>query len=121
MRTRMRGRLGLAVAVLGAALVLTGCGAGENGESSAPAGGPAERGNAGAPGNQADPAQPGAGAGAPAKLNLDTRSIIYTGELTVRYPTWTMRRPGPPSWPRAPAASSARTGGPATTGGPRRT
>ncbi|HZN18735.1 MAG TPA: DUF4349 domain-containing protein [Micromonosporaceae bacterium] len=92
MRTRMRSRLGLAVAVLGAALVLTGCSAGSD-ESAAPAGGPAERGDAGAPGSQGDPAQPGkqgdpaqpgAGAGTPAKLNLDTRSIVYTGELTVR-------------------------------------
>lgn len=83
MQAKMRGRLGLAVVVLGAALVLTGCSAGGPEDSAAPAGGP-ERGNADAPGKQGDPAQPGAGAGAPAKLNVDTRSIIYTGELTVR-------------------------------------
>lgn len=81
MDTRGRGRLALAVAALGAALVLTGCSAGEEDSGSSPQ---SDRGNAGAAEKQQDPAAPGAGAGTPAKLNLDTRSIIYTGDITVR-------------------------------------
>ncbi|MFG2047181.1 DUF4349 domain-containing protein [Micromonospora sp. NPDC048935] len=91
---RRRGTL-LAATALGAALVLTGCGAGDSGTADkaavAPANGDAaQRDNAaGAPEAAADPQKGGAGApqgggtGA-ADLRVDQRAIIYTGSMRVQ-------------------------------------
>src|SRR5262245_35225655 len=91
-------RLGV-VAGLGVTLALTGCGASESGSSSgggaaAPAAeAPNQKGDAftgaGAADAQAGGAPPaaapsGAPAGAPGPFKIDIRSIIYTGDITVR-------------------------------------
>lgn len=81
----VRGRLLVGVAVV-AALAVAGCSAGDDSGGNASQGA-AQEVAAGQPGAEQDPAgaqQAQPGNAAPAQLRQESRSIIYTGEITVR-------------------------------------
>src|SRR5688500_5361720 len=84
---------GLIAAGVAAAVAMAGCGSSDGGDDSAssgfagaPGAAPAEDGKAEAPTEQRDETSAGgvAPGGAPARFDVDERSIIYTGSITVR-------------------------------------